>query len=129
MAGFTHHIFICGNARSAGHARGSCDPESRGALREAFKRELKRVGLTGSAARANQAGCLDQCEFGPTVVIYPRGVWYGRVRPEDVPRIVERTLLGGEILEDLAIPEECLNCAACPGRKCASPNPRGAARR
>jgi (2Fe-2S) ferredoxin len=38
------------------------------------------------------------------VVVYPEGVWYGRVRPEDVPEIVERHLLGGEPIARLLIP-------------------------
>ena len=71
-----------------GHRRGCCDPEGQQALRDAFKRELKQAGF-GPLARANHAGCLEQCEHGPTVVIYPQGIWYGRVRVEDVPRIVD----------------------------------------
>jgi len=62
--------------------------------------------------RANQAGCLDQCELGPTVVIYPQQIWYGGVRPEDVPRIVEETIVHGRVLEDLLIPTEQLNVKA-----------------
>ncbi len=59
------------------------------------------------------AGCLEQCEFGPTVVIYPQGIWYGGVTPEDVPRILDETVIGGRILEDLLIPPECLNTQGC----------------
>jgi (2Fe-2S) ferredoxin len=117
MASFSYHVFICGNTRAPGHSRGCCDPTGKQPLREAFKEEFRKVGL-GSTVRANHAGCLDQCELGPTVVIYPQNIWYGRVRIEDVPRIVERTILNGEILEDLRIPEECLNCGDCPGRRC-----------
>ena len=51
------------------------------------------------------------------VVIYPQGIWYGRVRVEDVPRIVAKTLVGGGILVDLLIPESCLNNADCPHRR------------
>ena len=54
--------------------------------------------------RANTAGCLDACAYGPTVVVYPEGVWYGGVRPEDVPEIVERHLMGGEPVVRLLIP-------------------------
>lgn len=115
MASFLHHVFVCGNVREPGHKRGCCDPTGRQELREAFKVELKNAGL-GSQARANHAGCLDQCEHGPTVVIYPRGIWYGRVTVADVPRIVARTILQGEILEDLLIPEDCLNNPKCPHR-------------
>lgn len=64
--------------------------------------------------RANKAGCLDQCELGPTVVIYPQEIWYGGVRPEDVPRIVEETVVGGKILDDLRIPEQQLNTKGIP---------------
>ena len=121
MPAFTHHVFVCGNTRPPGHKRGCCDPEGNQALRDAFKKELKKAGL-GPLARANHAGCLDQCEHGPTVVIYPRGVWYGRVTVEDVPRIVHRTLVGGEILDDLLMLDSCLNNPDCLHRR---PSERG----
>ena len=60
--------------------------------------------------RANKAGCLDQCELGPTVVIYPQAIWYGGVQLGDVSRIIDETIIGGRILEDLLIPPEKLNC-------------------
>ena len=59
--------------------------------------------------RANQSGCLDQCELGPTVVIYPQGIWYGGVQPQDVERIIEETVVQGQIIEDLLIPDDMLN--------------------
>ena len=108
MPAFTHHIFICGNRREPGHSRGCCDCNGKGELRQAFKNALAQRGLKGQA-RANAAGCLDQCELGPVVVIYPAGIWYGGVRVEDVERIVERTIVHGEVLEDLRIPTEALN--------------------
>ena len=116
MPAFTHHVFVCGHVREPGHKRGCCDPEGKQALRDAFKRELKKAGF-GPTARANHAGCLEQCEHGPTVVIYPLGVWYGHVTPADVPRIVARTLVAGEILNDLLIADSCLNTADCPHRR------------
>jgi (2Fe-2S) ferredoxin len=115
MPSFTHHIFVCGNVRPAGHARGCCDPEGRQELRHAFKKELKAAGF-GPLARANHSGCLEQCEHGPTVVIYPQGIWYGGVKIDDVPRIVAKTILGGEILNDLVIADACLNNPDCPHR-------------
>ena len=48
------------------------------ALHACFKQEAKRLNLKG-VVRANKAGCLDYCAQGPTVVVYPEGVWY-RVR-------------------------------------------------
>lgn len=116
MPAFTYHVFICGNTRASGHKRGSCDPEGTQSLRDVFRREMKRAGL-GPLARANHSGCLEQCEHGPTVVIYPQGIWYGNVTTEDVPRIVDKTLLAGEVLLDLVIDEDCLNNPSCPHRK------------
>jgi (2Fe-2S) ferredoxin len=115
MPEFTHHIFVCGNTREPGHPRGSCDPEARQMLRDVFKKELKKAGVARTT-RANHAGCLDQCEHGPVVVIYPQGIWYGRVKAEDVSRIVESTIVNGEILEDLKIADDCLNNPDCPHR-------------
>lgn len=113
MPKFTHHIFVCCNQRFAGHPRGCCDAEGAERLRNLFKSEVKRRGLA-PLVRANKSGCLDQCELGPTVVIYPQEIWYGRVTPEDVPRIIEETVIGGEILEDLRIPEHRLNTKGKP---------------
>ena len=111
MPAFESHIFICGNRREPGHTRGCCDSEGNDALRNAFKAEVKKRKL-GPLVRANGAGCLDQCELGPTIVIYPQGVWYGGVQISDVPRIIEETVIHGRILPDLLIPDEQLNCPA-----------------
>src|SRR6476646_4527696 len=108
MPPFTSHIFVCCNQRKPGHNRGCCDPEGEGRLRDCFKKDLKRRGLT-PLVRANQAGCLDQCELGPTVVIYPQAIWYGHVQLADVSRIIDETVIGGRIIEDLLIPAEKLN--------------------
>ena len=108
MAKFTHHIFVCCNRRAPGHSRGCCDPEGSEALRDAFKNEVKRRGLD-PLVRANKAGCLDQCELGPTVVIYPQAIWYGGVQKEDVPRIISETVLAGRVIEELLIPDHLLN--------------------
>ncbi len=118
MATFTHHIFVCCNQRSADHSRGCCDRDGSGTLRELFKAEVNKRGLKPQV-RANKAGCLDQCELGPTVVIYPQGIWYGGVTPEDVPRIIKETVMGGRILDDLKIPEHRLNTKGKP----VSPDP------
>ncbi|HUS37921.1 MAG: (2Fe-2S) ferredoxin domain-containing protein [Pirellulales bacterium] len=108
MAKFKSHIFVCCNQRSAGHARGCCDPTGNSELRTAFKAAVKKRKLD-PAVRANSAGCLDQCELGPTVVIYPQEIWYGGVTIEDVPRIIDETVVGGRILKDLLIDDARLN--------------------
>jgi (2Fe-2S) ferredoxin len=108
MPQFTHHIFVCCNQRPPGSARGCCNPDGSDQLRNLFKSEVKKRGLD-PLVRANYSGCLDQCECGPTVVIYPQAVWYGGVKPEDVSRIIDETIIHGRILPDLLIPNEVLN--------------------
>jgi (2Fe-2S) ferredoxin len=117
---FERHIFVCCNERASGHPRGCCAAKDAQRVRDAFKTELKRHGLTGPQ-RANQAGCLDQCEHGVTVVVYPEQVWYGFVRPEDVPEIVESHLLGGRPVERLILADGCLNSPRCPHRGAPTP--------
>ena len=112
MAAFTHHIFVCCNQRSPDHRRGCCDPDGSASLRAALKAAVEQRGLK-PAVRANSSGCLDQCEHGPTVAIYPQGIFYGGVTFEDVPRIVDETIIGGRVLEDLVIAEDCLNNPRC----------------
>ena len=81
-------------------------------MRERFKQELKKRNL-GPLVRANKAGCLEQCEHGPTIVIYPQGVFYGNVTVADVDRILDETVIGGRVIDDLRIADECLNNPAC----------------
>jgi len=121
MPKFTHHIFVCCNRREPSHSRGCCDPDGSEHLRDLFKSEVKRRGLT-PLVRANKAGCLDQCECGPTVVIYPQEIWYGGVTDEDVPRIIEETVLNGRVIEELLIADECLNTKGGRVRAAASPS-------
>ena len=101
---FRLHLFICENQREGDDPRGSCGARDAAAVRQAFKVELARRGLKGEI-RANGAGCLDACSQGPALVVYPEGVWYGHVRPEDVPEIVERHLMGGQPVERLRLRE------------------------
>ncbi|TWT44278.1 Ferredoxin, 2Fe-2S [Phycisphaerae bacterium RAS1] len=115
MPRFERHIFVCGNKRDAGHPRGCCTDKGSEAIREALKTELEKRGMKGRI-RANHAGCLDQCEHGPTLVVYPDGVWYGFVKREDVAEIVEKHLIGGEPVQRLMLPDGCLNTPRCPHR-------------
>jgi len=112
---FERHIFVCTNQRPEGSQRGCCDPEGKRALQSMFKAALARRGLKG-AIRANAAGCLDQCEHGPTVVVYPEAVWYGGVTANDVEQIVESHVVGGVPVERLRIADECLNAKSCAHR-------------
>lgn len=108
MPKFEKHIFVCTNQRSIDHPRGSCDPTASGDLHRDFKAKLAKLGLKGKV-RANRAGCLDQCEHGPNVVVYPDAIWYGGVTQADVDEIIESHILGGRPVERLLIRDECLN--------------------
>jgi len=113
MAPFEKHVFVCTNQRPADHPRGSCGTEPGEALQKAFKQAIAEHGL-GRRIRANRSGCLDQCEHGPTVVVYPEAVWYGGVTLDDVPEIVATHLAGGQPVERLRLADGCVNTGACP---------------
>jgi len=74
-------------------------------VRDRLKAELAERGLS-KIIRANNAGCLDQCEHGVTVVVYPEQVWYGAVTPDDIPEIIEKHLIGGEVVQRLMIADQ-----------------------
>ena len=105
MAPFEQHLFICTNQRPADHPRGSCTPDGNDDLQKAFKKALAEHGLN-RRIRANKSGCLDQCEKGPTVVVYPENVWYGRVTEGDVIEIVEEHIIGGRPVTRLLMATE-----------------------
>lgn len=88
------HVFICINEREPGSPKGDCLSKGGEAVREEFKKLLHERGLKGRM-RANAAGCLDQCARGVAVVVYPEQVWYGGVKPDDVPEIIESHLVRG----------------------------------
>jgi (2Fe-2S) ferredoxin len=113
MAKFEKHIFVCTNQRPEGNPKGCCDPKGAGELHQLFKVAVARRGLKGKV-RANKSGCLDQCEHGPTVVVYPEAVWYGGVTAADVEEIVESHIVGGRPVERLMIADSCLNAERCP---------------
>ncbi len=101
---FERHVFVCENRRPEGHPRGCCAGRGGAEVKEALKAALKARGLQGRV-RANSAGCLDACESGVAMVVYPDGVWYGHVTPADVPEIVESHLVGGRPVERLVLRE------------------------
>lgn len=103
MAGpyFDKHVFVCTNERAPDNPRGCCKSKGADAVRNAFKSLMAERNV--SAMRANQAGCLDQCEHGVTVVVYPEQIWYGGVTVADVPEIVDKHLVGGVPVERLRL--------------------------
>lgn len=99
---FEAHVFACTNRRPDGHKRGSCAAHGSEKLRDYMKARSKELGLEGRI-RINAAGCLDRCELGPTMVIYPEGVWYTYSSNADVDEILQTHLIGGSRVERLML--------------------------
>ncbi len=82
------HIFICTNQRESGNPRGCCSARGSEALLDAIKAEVIKRGLRKDV-RAQKSGCLDICEDGAAAVIYPQGIWLGKLRPEDAACVLD----------------------------------------
>ena len=104
MSVIKRHIFVCTNQRSPDDPRGSCSKLGSEAIHARFKQEAKRLDLK-DVVRANKAGCLDHCAEGPSVVIYPEGVWYQVKSEADVTEIMERHVIKGEVVTRLIMPD------------------------
>jgi len=95
------HIFICTNQRTGGERR-SCGEQHGMELVAAFKKSLKEKNLP-LRVRAQRAGCLDICDFGPTVAVYPEGVFYVNVQLSDVEEIIRSHIEGDKPVERLLL--------------------------
>ena|SRR3990167_5183877 len=102
MPPFEKHIFICTKKRDPSDPTGCCALKNSEAICEFFKSELKKRGLN-KKMRANASGCLDHCAKGPTVVIYPDGIWYQVPTIEDAKEIIDSHLEKGKKVERLLI--------------------------
>jgi (2Fe-2S) ferredoxin len=84
---YQRHVFCCTNQRETGHPRGCCRDKGSLELRGYMKARAKEMKMR--PVRINASGCLDRCELGPTLVIYPEGVWYRYDSQADVDEILE----------------------------------------
>ena len=96
---YNRHVFFCINERKAGHPRGCCADKGSVQLRDYMKQRAKQMGLKG--IRINAAGCLDRCELGPSVVIYPEGTWYRCETRGDADEILDTDLRDGFLVKHL----------------------------
>lgn len=102
MSYFKRHVFFCTNQRANGEA--CCQNHGADEMRVYAKEQLKKlVPKSAGRMRINSAGCLDRCELGPVLVVYPEGVWYTYVDKEDIDEIIKEHLLHGRIVERLKI--------------------------
>ena len=102
MSYYAKHVFFCCNQRDGG--RTCCNDKGASRMRDYAKARIKELGLSGQGKiRINQAGCLDRCEEGPVMVIYPEETWYTYVDESDIDEIVSEHLVNGRVVERLKI--------------------------
>ena len=104
-AALTHHVFVCNGK--------SCSAVGSAEVKAAFEKELLARKLRyGKESKGRNpegpilltdCGSVGFCSVGPTVIVYPEGVWYAQVTPEDVPEIIEEHLEKGNVVERLAL--------------------------
>ena len=101
MSFYAKHVFFCCNQRDGGD-RPPATPRARRRCATTPRGRIKALGLAGEGkVRINQAGCLDRCEEGPCIVVYPDAVWYTYVDQADIDEIIEEHLQNGRIVERL----------------------------
>ena len=103
MSRFKKHIFICNNQRQADDPRGCCVGRGSLDLLDYAKGRVKEMGLKGKV-RINKAGCLDACQYGPTLVVYPDDVWYSPKTQGDIEEILQEHILNDRVVERIVIP-------------------------
>jgi (2Fe-2S) ferredoxin len=87
---YRHHIFVCTSGKV-------CPRDGADAVHSALKKAVAEAGLK-SEVRVNHAGCMNQCGYGPIVVVYPEDVWYAHVDVDAARKIVRKHVIGGEVL-------------------------------
>ena len=102
MSFYKHHVFFCLNRRYP--PRECCAARGAEAMRDYAKKRVKELDLSGPGkVRVNAAGCLDRCEEGPVIVVYPEEVWYTYVDNKDIDEIIDEHLVNGRVVDRLRI--------------------------
>ena len=99
------HVFVCTGK--------SCSARDSAEVKDAFERELCARGiLFGRETKGKnphgsivltECASVGFCSIGPAVMVYPDGIWYAQVQVSDVPEIIEDHLVGGRVVERLAL--------------------------
>lgn len=105
VAPIRHHVFVCTGK--------SCSVRDSAEVKDAFERELCARGiLFGRETKGKnpqgsilvtECASVGFCSIGPAVMVYPDGIWYAQVQASDVLEIIDEHLLGGRVVERLAL--------------------------
>ena len=98
--GYERHVFVCLNERDPGNPKGCCKHRGSEEVFKALKLGTTKAGLDDTV-RINRAGCLEHCEYGPSVVVYPEAVWYRVPTVQDAEEILREHVIGGRVVERL----------------------------
>ena len=102
MSHFKHHVFFCCNQRPEGES--CCNALGATEMLTYAKDRISQLKMKGEGkVRINKAGCMDRCDQGPVMVVYPAAVWYTYVDKEDVEEIIQEHLIHGRVVERLKI--------------------------
>ena len=88
----THHVLICNG--------GSCMRKGGEEVTVAIRESITRAGLD-DVVHTTRTRCNGRCEDACVVIVYPEGIWYENVTPEDADLLVEQHLRNGEPVESL----------------------------
>ena len=102
----TAQVLVCGGL--------GCLAKGAEAVYKRFQELIEKNQLSATVEKTTddhqpslkETGCMGLCEAGPLVRIEPKGILYLRVKPEDVDRIVEETLINNRVVDDLVYQEE-----------------------
>ncbi len=105
QADIRHHVFVCGGK--------SCSKVGASEVKATFVHELESRNLRyGKESKGRNpkgtilltdCGSVGFCSIGTAVMVYPEGVWYGQVRAKDIVEIIEKHLIGGEVIQRLIL--------------------------
>ena len=97
---YNKHVFICINSRIDPN-ESSCGNKGL-ILRQEMVKILATYDYGNVRIRINQSGCLDECQFGPVVVIYPQGFWYYNVNLSDINEIIQHSIINDSYINRLS---------------------------
>jgi (2Fe-2S) ferredoxin/ubiquitin len=91
---YIQHILVCTDSKSKQCKKGG--PE----VLKAFEKGIKARKL-GRQVIVSEISHVGGCSLGPNVLIYPEGIWYGQVTPDDVDEIIDDYILEGRVVQRL----------------------------